>query len=308
VTFIAVCLALAGPVDLEDLAARRDFVWTADAATGRHVVRTGSLQIAFAPNVATALRNGVPMRLSAPVVVLAGRVKLPAELAAAIEEIAPERRRPVQPLVAAPAPRPAAPVERPRGSLPITIVVDPGHGGMHTGGKGRTGLLEKDINLDVSLELKRLLEELGARVVMTRTNDRHFSSEVDEDLNVRVDIANRAAPDLFLSVHTNWVEHPVARGYEVWVPKNARGTRDAESRRLAKAILGELGQVWTSDDRGIKDDHNLRVLKGTTCPAALVELEFVSNPQAERQLARRDVRVKLAEALADAVRRWAAGR
>ena len=91
-TFIAFCLALAGPVDLEDLAARRDFVWTADGATGRHLVKVGSLQIAFAPNLPVALRNGVPMPLSAPVVVLAGRVKVPAELAAAIEEMAPERR------------------------------------------------------------------------------------------------------------------------------------------------------------------------------------------------------------------------
>jgi N-acetylmuramoyl-L-alanine amidase len=307
VLFAAICLALAGPVDLEDLAARRDFAWTADPATGRHVVRSGSLQIAFAPNLQVALRNGVPLRLSAPVVVLAGRVKLPAELAAAIEELAPERR----PSIArppAPAPRPVEPPARAPRNLPITVVVDPGHGGMHTGGKGRTGLLEKDINLDVSLELKRLLEDMGARVVMTRTTDRHFATEVDDDLNVRVDLANRAAPDLFLSVHTNWVEHPAARGYEVWVPKNARGARDAESRRLARAILGELGQVWTSDDRGIKDEHNLRVLKGTTCPAALVELEFVSNPQAERQLARRDVRLKLAAALADAVRAWAVGR
>lgn len=143
---------------------------------------------------------------------------------------------------------------------------------------------------------------------MTRTTDRHFSPDVDDDLQARVNLVNRAAPDLFLSVHVNYVDNPGPRGFEVWVPKNAQGVRNAESRRLARCLLNELGTVWDSEDRGIKDEHNLRVLKGTTCPAALVELEFVSNRAAERELARADKRAQLAAALADAVRRWYAGR
>ena len=296
-------LGSAGQVDLEDLCARRDIDWTYDAGTGRHVVRAGRLTVAFAPGLATALYNGSPVRLSVPAQVLAGRVKVPAELARALDENAPPRAR-------APAlamrPRPEAPPAPPRARvLPLTIVVDAGHGGMHTGGKGRTGLLEKDINLDVSLHLQRILESWGATVVMTRVADQHFSADVDDDLNHRVVIANRAQPDLFVSVHTNWVEHSAARGFEVWVPKNAVGARDAESRRLARHILQELGRVWTSDDRGIKDAHNLRVLKGTRCPAALVELEFVSNPHAERLLAKSEMRRRLAEAVAQGIRDWA---
>jgi N-acetylmuramoyl-L-alanine amidase len=134
--------------------------------------------------------------------------------------------------------------------------------------------------------------------------DRHFDVDVDDDLNARVDLVNRQNPDLFLSVHTNYVDNPGPRGFEVWVPKNARGARNAESRRLAQNLLAELGGVWQSEDRGIKDDHNLRVLKGTTCPAALVELEFVSNPAAERELAKATKRRQLADAIAEAVRRW----
>ena len=296
-------LAASGPVDLEDLCARRDIAWTADAGTGRHVVRAGRLTVAFAPGLSTALFNGIPTRLSAPVEVLAGRVKVPPDLAKALDENAPSRSKP-------PAPPPTARPDVPRPppparTLPLTVVVDAGHGGMHTGGKGRTGLLEKDINLDVSLHLQRILESWGATVIMTRVADQHFAVDVDDDLNHRVAIANRTQPDLFVSIHTNWVEHPGARGYEVWVPKNAVGSRDAESRRLARHILHGLSSVWTSDDRGIKDDHNLRVLKGTRCPAALVELEFVSNPHAERQLAKADVRRRLAEAVAQGIRDWA---
>jgi N-acetylmuramoyl-L-alanine amidase len=66
-----------------------------------------------------------------------------------------------------------------------------------------------------------------------------------------------------------------------------------------------LGGIWgASEDRGTKDDHNLRVLKGTRCPAALVELEFVSNPAVERQLAQASRQRELGAAIADAARDW----
>ena len=298
-----------GGADLEDLAARHELSWSCDAGTGRHAVRAGRRQFAFSPGLAFALVDGVPLRLSAPVAVEGGRVKLPPELARQIAESAPLRG--VKPPAPAPGPlvKPApAPAPRSRLLSGFVIAIDAGHGGMHTGGKGRTGLMEKDINLHVALELQKTLESQGAKVVMTRTDDRHFDVDVDDDLNARVDFVNRHNPDLFLSVHTNYHDNAGSRGFEVWVPKNARGARDAESRRLARNVLAELGGVWTSDDRGIKDEHNLRVLKGTSCPAALVELEFVSNPAAERQLAQASTRRKLADALAGAVGRWFADR
>jgi N-acetylmuramoyl-L-alanine amidase len=75
---------------------------------------------------------------------------------------------------------------------------------------------------------------------------------------------------------------------------------------LASIIRGELGGVWDrgSEDRGTKDEHNLRVLKQTYCPASLVEMEFVSNPQAERLLGSHEHRCKLALAIAEAARKW----
>jgi N-acetylmuramoyl-L-alanine amidase len=304
-------LLFSGGADLEDLAGRHEIAWTCDAGTARHSVRAGRTTLVFAPGLGHALVNGVPLRLSAPVAVEGGRVKLPLELAREIASNAPLRGAkpppaPPGPAAVVPPPAPTAPRNRPLAGC--TIAIDPGHGGMHTGGKGRTGLMEKDINLHVSLELQRVLEAWGARVFMTRTDDRHFDVDVDDDLNARVNLVNRQAPDLFLSIHTNYVDNPGPRGFEVWVPRNARGARDAESRRLARNVLAELGGVWQSEDRGIKDDHNLRVLKGTACPAALVELEFVSNPAAERQLAQASTRRRLAEAIAEAVRRWYAER
>jgi N-acetylmuramoyl-L-alanine amidase len=294
-------LALSGGADLDDLARRCDFSWTHDPATGRHRVRAQKLQVAFVPGFDSALVDGVPRKLSAPVAVEGGRVKLPPELAALIEKAA------TAPLLA-PAPRPA-PVAKPdpKPKLPpIRIVIDPGHGGIHTGYRGRNGLVwEKDVNLAVSLELRDVLVAWGAEVVLTREVDTQLSTDIDDDLAERVRIANAAKADLFLSVHANGVANPGPRGYEVWVPV-VRDARGQSSRSLADLILAELGGVFASDNRGIKDDHNLRVLKGTKCPAALVELEFVSNPAAERELARPATQRRLAEALARAVRDYVA--
>jgi N-acetylmuramoyl-L-alanine amidase len=141
---------------------------------------------------------------------------------------------------------------------------------------------------------------------MTRTQDGHFDNQVDDDLDARVQIVNAAKPDLFLSIHTNYVANAAPRGFEVWVPR-CNGQRNQQSRDLADFVRGELRAVWgASEDRGTKDDHNLRVLKGTHCPAALVELEFISNPAVERQLGQPSKQRDLAMAIAEAATNWAA--
>jgi N-acetylmuramoyl-L-alanine amidase len=303
-TLTACLLLLSGIGDLEDLARRYDLQWTCEAASGRHTVRWGTSTIVFAPGLQSALVNGVPMTLITPVQVDHGRVKLPLELLRLIDTAPP--RRPAGLAVAPPkAPPPAAEPNPRRGALAgVRIAVDAGHGGMHTGGKGQGGLLEKDINLGVSLHLQKILQSWGAQVVMTRVADVHFDNRVDEDLDARVDVVNGARPDLFLSIHTNYVGAPGPRGFEVWVPR-CNGARDRASRSLADFIRGELADVWGSNqDRGTKDDHNLRVLKGTQCPAALVELEFVSNREVERQLRQAAKQQELAGAIAEAARNW----
>ncbi len=301
---IALWLSMTGPgtTDIEELGRRYDVAWACDPATGRHTIEADCLKIVVAPGFDVAIVNGAPVKLAAPAVLMGGRLYLPAELAQRIE-VEAAVRPPAS--LAAPKPPPAKPVPAARRSIPACkIVIDPGHGGAHTGYVGRGGLMEKDINLDVSLELARLLEDMGATVILTRATDRHFHPQVDDDLDERCRIVNSHRPDLFLSIHANGVSNPEPRGFEVWVPKNARGTRERDSREIAQYIRGDLAGVWGREDRGTKDDKNLRVLNGTACPAALVELEFVSNPWVERQLARRETRVKMAEAVAESVWKW----
>jgi N-acetylmuramoyl-L-alanine amidase len=298
-------LVLTGIADLDELARRHDIQWTCEAATGRHTLRCGTTTLVFAPGLQSALVNGSPVPLNMPVTVDGGRIKLPPELSRYVEasplrSSASVAREPAKP--ATPAVR-EDPKSRPMAG--VKIAVDPGHGGMHTGGKGMGGLMEKDINLGVALNLQRILESWGARVVMTRTQDGHFDHQVDDDLDARVQIVNAAKPDLFLSIHTNYVANTGPRGFEVWVPR-CGGQRNQQSRDLADLLRKELSDVWGGNqDRGTKDDHNLRVLKGTSCPAALVELEFVSNPGVERQLGQPAKQRELAMAIAEAVHNWA---
>jgi N-acetylmuramoyl-L-alanine amidase len=182
-----------------------------------------------------------------------------------------------------------------------TVVIDPGHGGAHSGGVGPSGVQEKTITLEVALALRRLLVELGASVVLTRSHDQHLSPDSDTDLIERTVICNRIDPDLFLSLHTNISQHVSERGFEVWVRRN--GAHIKESWKFAELICTELATVLGDSNRGIKNEHNLRVLKGTECPAVLVELEFLSNPEAEKRLANSQVQSRLADALAEAIKK-----
>ncbi len=306
---IAFWLLLGGPgsADLEDLGKRYDLAWTCDTATGRHTIETDGLTIVACPGFGVALVNGDPVRLSSPVDLVGGRLWLPPELARRVETEA-AIKAPAG--IARPKPPPAAPPPRrsSRRIPPCRIAIDPGHGGVHTGYVGHRGLMEKDLNLAVSLELARILKDWGATVLLTRQSDRHFYPQVDDDLDERCRIVNAFRPDLFLSIHGNGVANPNPRGFEIWVPKHARGARDRDSREIAKFLRAELAEVWGDNDRGTKDDRNFRVLAGTICPAALVELEFVSNPAVERALFRSDVRRRLAESVAEAVWNWVARR
>jgi N-acetylmuramoyl-L-alanine amidase len=306
VVTLTACLLALSIGDLDELSRRYDIQWSCDGATGRHTVRSGSTTLVFAPGFQSALVNGLPMYLVTPVSIENGRVKLPPELLRFVESAPLRKIQNLSVLPPRPPAEPAAPAPSPRKGLlaGVKIAIDPGHGGSHTGGKGQNGTLEKDINLGVSLHLQKILQSWGAQVVMTRMVDVDFDHRVDEDLDARVDIVNAARPDLFLSIHTNYVGSSGPRGFEVWVPR-CSGPRDIACRGLADALRGQLGEVWgKNQDRGTKDDHNLRVLKGTHCTAALVELEFVSNPAVERQLGQDSKRHELADAIAEGALEW----
>ena len=152
-----------------------------------------------------------------------------------------------------------------------TIVIDAGHGGSD-GGAEREGVKEKDINMSIALKVKQLLQNKGAKVIMTRMGDKEVS------LKERTQISNKNRADLFLSIHQNSVEDNVTAGIETWFEKTK-----SESGKLAELLQKSIIESTNGKDRGLKFQDSLYVTKNTEAPSVLVECGFISS-NSERKL------------------------
>jgi N-acetylmuramoyl-L-alanine amidase len=207
------------------------------------------------------------------------------------------------------------------GALPYTAV-DPGHGGGDTGAvgelpagtvtglppridaAGRTLLYEKDVNLDIGLRLDAWLRAQGARTLLTRTTDlaggdRAYTT-VGADLRARVEAANEAGVELFVSIHNNALG-PTTSGTETFHYYYS----SAASRLLAQDVQAEVVAALRLPDRGVKT-AGFYVLRNTRMPAILVEGGFLTNPAEALMLADPAVRQRIAEAVGRGVARFAA--
>jgi N-acetylmuramoyl-L-alanine amidase len=174
-----------------------------------------------------------------------------------------------------------------------TICIDPGHGGSDPGALGSTGTKEKDNTLAISLLLRDKLEKNGANVVMSRDSDKdvaYSGASADEELGARVDVANEAGADIFVSIHNDSFANCSASGTTTY------HYGDSDSVRLAgfvqKCLVDELG----TKDRGSRF-ASFYVIRYTDMPAILVEVAFISNPEEEVLLASIDGRFKAAETI-----------
>lgn len=201
-------------------------------------------------------------------------------------------------------------------ATPVTgahVVIDPGHGGSEPGAVGPTGLLEKDLNLDVALRLRDLLEAQGAVVELTRTTD------IRVTLETRAAIATALKPLAFVSIHHNAA--PLAVGDQP-ASELYHQLNDPESKRLAGLMWEELwtafaphGTSWAKGDGpGARARQSVRtgddfygVLRRTQgVPAVLTEAAYLSNPPEEALLKTEEFRQVEAQAMADAIVRLVA--
>jgi N-acetylmuramoyl-L-alanine amidase len=192
----------------------------------------------------------------------------------------------------------------------VDVVIDPGHGGSEPGAVGPTGLLEKDLNLDVSRMIQTELRNRGWSSALTREGDYRVS------LPARAEIARQLDAKAFISVHFNAEpDGPSPRpGTETYYQLTSR-----ESRRLAGVLFEDivasaktLEAAWVADrDAGAKyrrnvegDDYYgiLRHSRGVT--TALLELAFISNPSEEKLLRDAEVRRTFARATAVGLDRY----
>jgi N-acetylmuramoyl-L-alanine amidase len=147
-----------------------------------------------------------------------------------------------------------------------------------------SGLREADLNLRVALRLRRLLREVGVRVVMTRTRTAGTSMG-----NIaRARIANRAGAALFLRVHADGSTDRGARGTHTLHPALHRGWTDdvyAASRRAARLVQEELVRSLGFPDRGLQERSDFTGFNWADVPVVLAELGFMTNPTEDRVLA-----------------------
>ncbi len=208
------------------------------------------------------------------------------------------------------------------------IVIDPGHGGHDTGTIGPTGLMEKDLCLDVALRLGKIVQQKlpGADIVYTRSDDTFIP------LEERTHIANEAKADLFISIHANSSPDHGARGVETYY-LNLRGSPEAmavaarenavsqegihdledvvkritrtekidESKELAEDVQDSLSRRIQKTARPVKNrgvrKAPFEVLIGADMTSILTEITFLSNPSDEQLLKKPEHRQRVAEGL-----------
>ncbi|MFD0694257.1 N-acetylmuramoyl-L-alanine amidase CwlD [Paenibacillus sp. GCM10027628] len=199
-------------------------------------------------------------------------------------------------------------------TLPLsgkTIALDAGHGGPDGGASSKEGVIEKDINLAITLQLRDYLQQAGAIVVMTRETDtdlaapgtKGYSKRKTEDLHNRADITNDKKADMFLSVHLNSIPSQKWRGAQTFYYPN-----NPNNPTLAALIQNELKKNLENTDRVAKQaDKSVYLLKTLTIPSVLVEVGFLSNPDEARLLASEKYQKMVAASIYQGVLRYYSG-
>lgn len=187
----------------------------------------------------------------------------------------------------------------------VTIVIDAGHGGEDGGCEGN-GLVEKDLNLDISMRLASLLREAGVNVVMTRETDillydknsDYEGKKKVQDVRRRLEIATEQENAVLVSIHMNYFAETKYSGLQVWYSKN-----DSKSRILANLIQTEVKTtLQPNNKRSIKEaTSGIFLLNNATFPSVLVECGFLSNTDEARALGDAEYRQALAKSIFDAI-------
>ncbi|MBC2726094.1 MAG: N-acetylmuramoyl-L-alanine amidase [Desulfosporosinus sp.] len=185
------------------------------------------------------------------------------------------------------------------------IVIDPGHGGADPGAQN-SGIKEKDLNLDISLRVGKVLESKGCIVILTREVDKDFflpgfvkgRMAKRVELNSRINIAKENNADLFISVHANSFPKPNSYGMETYYH-----LKSSNGKALAETIHEQLSLVQPDNKRKAKAG-DYYIINQTEVPAVIVEVGFISNPRERKLLLSEDYRNLVANAIGTGVEHY----
>ncbi len=162
----------------------------------------------------------------------------------------------------------------------LTIAIDAGHGGSNNGAVGPTGIYEKELTLQLSKRLKAALEKAGAKVIMTREEERFF------DNKERILFYRDSLPDLLLSLHLNSAEDPIRIG------GTSTYYRYVGFRKLSEDIYKRMLELGLKE-YGNTGSFNFMLNSPTEYPNALIETLFLSNPEEEEKILDKDFQQKM---------------
>ena len=186
----------------------------------------------------------------------------------------------------------------PKDGLRFCIAIDPGHGGEGNPGCVFGDAMEKDLNLFLAFMLRDVLEDMGYRVVLTRTDD------TPVDLPDRPVLALAENADIFISIHHNSQENGIdATGIETLYNDGASPRNPSLAASVQKATIDATQAV----DRGTKVRNELAVLTMEDLPACLVEVGFLSSPEERALLVTDNYRSKLARGIARGIDEFLSG-
>lgn len=181
------------------------------------------------------------------------------------------------------------------------ILIDPGHGGYDPGKVGEGGACEKDINLEIACELKKMLEDAGYMVYMTREKDcnladSNVSNKKRSDLNNRIKMAEQYNADIFISIHQNSFQDRSVNGAQCFYYNGSE-----KGKLLASQIQEEFAKLL-GNTRKAKGSGDYYVLKKSPCTSVIVECGFLSNNEEMKKLQNPEYQKKIATCILNAIK------
>lgn len=181
------------------------------------------------------------------------------------------------------------------------ILIDPGHGGIDGGAKSSSGTIEKDINLQISLKLKKALEEKGYKVFLTREEDKELNTKKVKDLDERCKMKRDTNCDIFISIHQNKFSKANCFGAQVWFADNEKSQKVANN--IQESLKLKIDDNNKRVAKAAKKDY--RILRdGYEGASIIVECGFLSNSKEEERLKSDEHQQKIAQGIVDGVDKY----
>lgn len=186
-------------------------------------------------------------------------------------------------------------------ALPVTnrvIVLDAGHGKPDEGAQSSRGTTEAETNLKIAKKLQNLLEQSGATVILTRSDENAIYDAEESslrqkkvsDIHNRVRIGNESSADIFVSIHLNKIPQQQYWGWQCFYQLG-----NDKSIKLAKSVQNNLNEAIQRENKRVPMKlDNVYIMKHVEIPTTIMECGFLSNPEEEQMLLEDTYQEKLA--------------